>query len=62
MTETIKPDYDDWTMEDMCPDCGGPIMVRNPSGHCDHLYYPDYKSSKDTTEAIKKYDKEIYGI
>lgn len=26
----------------ICPNCGGPIAVRNPTGHCDHLYYPDY--------------------
>lgn len=27
---------------DVCPHCGGPISVRNPSGYCDHLYYPEY--------------------
>jgi len=26
-----------------CPDCGGLIRIRNPTGKCDHLYYPEYK-------------------
>lgn len=24
-----------------CPHCGGDIEIRNPTGTCDHLYYPD---------------------
>lgn len=28
-------------LEKGCPHCGGDIAVRNPSGYCDHLYYPD---------------------
>lgn len=24
-----------------CPNCNGPVMVRNPTGKCDHLYWPD---------------------
>jgi hypothetical protein len=24
-----------------CKHCGGLINVRNPTGHCDHLYWPD---------------------
>ena len=27
--------------EDMCAFCGGPKSLRNPSGACDHLYWPD---------------------
>jgi len=26
---------------DTCAHCGGPKAVRNPSGACDHLYWPD---------------------
>lgn len=26
----------------ICPSCGGRIAIRNPTGNCDHLYYPDY--------------------
>ncbi|ADJ21937.1 hypothetical protein Hden_1530 [Hyphomicrobium denitrificans ATCC 51888] len=26
---------------DTCAHCGGPKAVRNPSGSCDHLYWPD---------------------
>jgi len=25
----------------LCKHCGGPITVRNPTGKCDHLYWPD---------------------
>jgi hypothetical protein len=25
----------------VCHHCHGPIAVRNPTGICDHLYYPD---------------------
>lgn len=28
-------------MQNKCPNCGGAIDVRNPSGECDHLYYPE---------------------
>jgi hypothetical protein len=31
----------------LCPDCGGPIHIRNPSGKCDHLYYPENKPSRE---------------
>ena len=26
----------------ICKHCGGPIEIRNPTGQCDHLYWPDY--------------------
>ena len=25
----------------LCPYCNGLIRIRNPTGKCDHLYYPD---------------------
>lgn len=25
----------------LCPNCGGSVHVRNPTGACDHLYWPD---------------------
>ena len=27
--------------DDVCIYCGGPKSVRNPTGNCDHLYWPD---------------------
>ena len=27
--------------EKICPNCGGLIKIRNPTGECDHLYYPE---------------------
>lgn len=26
----------------ICQHCGFPIAIRNPTGFCDHLYYPEY--------------------
>jgi hypothetical protein len=26
----------------VCQHCGEDVEIRNPSGFCDHLYYPDY--------------------
>lgn len=28
--------------EGICPACLGPIAIRNPTGTCDHLYWPEY--------------------
>lgn len=28
--------------EEKCPHCGFDKDIRNPSGYCDHLHYPDY--------------------
>ena len=25
----------------ICDHCGGPIAIRNPTGKCDHLHYPE---------------------
>ena len=27
--------------EPLCKYCGGPIAIRNPTGKCDHLYWPE---------------------
>ena len=27
--------------EPMCVHCGGATAIRNPTGNCDHLYWPD---------------------
>lgn len=27
--------------EPLCKHCGGPKAVRNPTGTCDHLYWPE---------------------
>ena len=39
--EGIKMDIEK-VGKDLCPYCAGPIAIRNPTGKCDHLYYPDY--------------------
>lgn len=28
-------------MSSLCPNCGGRVAIRNPTGACDHLYWPD---------------------
>lgn len=30
------------TKESECPHCGNDKNIRNPTGWCDHLYYPEY--------------------
>lgn len=30
----------------ICPDCQHSIAIRNPTGKCDHLYYPEYKNTR----------------
>jgi len=32
-----------------CPYCKGLIKIRNPTGNCDHLYYPELVN-KDYTK------------
>lgn len=27
--------------EELCEYCKHPIKIRNPTGKCDHLYYPE---------------------
>ena len=51
----------------LCKHCGGDITIRNPSGYCDHLYYPDNcrvckKPSEKAKEEIKLPEKlnELY--
>ena len=50
-----------------CEYCGGLISIRNPTGKCDHLYYPEnvnknYKkeSPKKWARAVIKYDDGDY--
>ena len=40
--------------EAICPDCMEPIKIRNPTGICDHLYYPEYKPKKAETSDQKE--------
>jgi len=28
-------------MPEKCKHCGGEVAIRNPTGECDHLYWPD---------------------
>lgn len=28
-------------MDTICAHCGGEIAVRNPTGNCDHIFFPD---------------------
>lgn len=30
----------------ICTKCGGSIKIRNPTGKCDHLYYPENVGDK----------------
>ena len=44
MTDNAKPAFAgtcEAPCSALCKHCGGPIAVRNPTGKCDHLYWPD---------------------
>ena len=43
----VRVTFEDLTIKGLdCPDCGGPVSIRNPMGKCDHLHYPDYKKKR----------------
>jgi hypothetical protein len=37
----MKPHPSNQPGDTVCPNCGGSVEVRNPTGECDHLYFPD---------------------
>jgi hypothetical protein len=41
-----------------CPNCHGPIAIRNPTGACDHLYWPDYLTpeARKLVDALRECD------
>lgn len=39
----------------VCNHCGGKVAIRNPSGGCDHLYYPENCQVCSKTKADKRY-------
>lgn len=51
-------------MDNKCPHCKMDIAIRNPSGFCDHLYYPDYcevckkREGKDEEDKLIKFMQE----
>ena len=47
-------------MEKICPDCEGDTAIRNPTGNCDHLYYPDYKNKINNSQKKIKITGPIY--
>jgi hypothetical protein len=48
------------TLVKICKHCGMDIAIRNPSGHCDHLYYPENCTVCKSLEGLLK-DVEIDG-
>lgn len=40
-SEEIKQQVTKVGVINICSHCKGDIAVRNPSGYCDHLYYPE---------------------
>lgn len=50
------------THKELCPNCGGDIAIRNPTGHCDHLYYPEnvpHKKHKNWENEFDRYFLDI---
>ena len=48
----------DHEMNGLCDYCGLPIKIRNPSGNCDHLYYPENVNKKLARRKIYKEECE----
>jgi hypothetical protein len=50
--------------ERKCPHCKGNILIRNPTGTCDHLYYPENckicfaRAQQEQKAAREKYKQE----
>jgi hypothetical protein len=42
-----------------CPNCGGDIAIRNPTGKCDHLYYPDNISIPMDIKTMERRVREL---
>jgi len=45
-------------MKEKCEWCGGDTAIRNPTGNCDHLYYPDYVNKSLKKEVSNTSTKE----
>lgn len=43
-----------------CNHCGGSIEIRNPTGECDHLYYPENCDVCRKAEGSKREDFKMY--
>jgi hypothetical protein len=42
----------------VCPNCGGEIAIRNPTGNCDHLYWPDYLTPEAKAKVAEEHERE----
>ena len=42
-----------------CPICNTDKKIRNPTGNCDHLYYPDYLKIKNALQTLEELRKEL---
>lgn len=40
-------------MKGICPNCYSPIEVRNATGKCDHLYWPDNLTPEAKAKVIE---------
>lgn len=47
-------------MGDICAYCGQPTALRNPSGTCDHLYWPDMLT--DEAKRANGYTPELVEV
>jgi len=43
--------------DEKCSLCGMDKNIRNPSGYCDHLYFPEMVSFRNTFNAIRTQQK-----
>ena len=43
----------------ICKYCGGDIAIRNPTGKCDHLHWPDYIKEEAKTAWLKSWSAKF---
>ena len=55
MKDKLPSIYELYNELETCPHCDQSINVRNPTGYCDHLYYPNY--CETCKEMYKKENK-----
>ena len=45
---------------ELCKHCGGRKSIRNPTGNCDHLYWPD--NLTDEAQIANGYRREVHEV
>ena len=59
-TQAANPNTSEATCSTICKHCGGQIAIRNPTGRCDHLYWPEMLTDEAlTANGYRKVIREV---